>query len=63
MNYMSPKEAAEKWGITQRRVTVLCNEARINHVTRVGNAWLIPKNADKPEDARKNRYTKKLEEL
>lgn len=50
--YISAKEAATKWGISQRRVAILCSENRIADVTMVGNMWLIPKEATKPEDAR-----------
>lgn len=50
--YISAKEAAVKWGISQRRVAVLCSENRISNATMVGNMWLIPKKALKPEDAR-----------
>lgn len=49
---MSAKEAAEKWGISQRRVAVLCSENRIENAQMVGNMWLIPSNAEKPCDAR-----------
>lgn len=48
MEYMSAREAAEKWGISQRRVSILCTEVRIKGADRVGNMWLIPKNAEKP---------------
>ena len=51
--YMSAKEAASKWGITDRRVQVLCEQERIEGVFRLGNAWAIPANAEKPKDARK----------
>lgn len=56
MEYMSAKEAAEKWGISQRRVAVLCSENRVEEATMVGNMWIIPKNAKKPVDARSLRY-------
>lgn len=49
---MSAKEAAEKWNISQRRVSILCSEGRINDVAMLGNMWLIPRNAQKPVDAR-----------
>lgn len=52
MNYISAKEAAEKWQISQRRVAVLCSENRINGVMMVGNSWIIPATATKPKDAR-----------
>ncbi len=51
MKYMTPKEAAKKWGISQRRVHTLCKEGRINAV-RHGWAWVIPEDEDKPIDAR-----------
>lgn len=57
MEFMSAREAADKWGISQRRVAVLCSENRIAHATRIGNMWLIPVQAEKPIDARSLRYT------
>ncbi len=56
MNYLTTAETAEKWGISRRRVTVLCDEGRIKGVTQKGNMWLIPENAKKPEDGRKVRF-------
>lgn len=53
MEYMSAKEAAEKWGITRRRVQVYCIEERIPGAKKVGSQWIIPKEAEKPEDPRK----------
>lgn len=58
MEYISAKEAADKWGISQRRVAVLCSEGRIDNATMVGNMWLIPITAEKPLDARSLRYIK-----
>lgn len=60
MNYMTPKEAAEKWGISQRRVHTLCEQGRIRGAVRHGWVWLIPSCAEKPEDARikSGRYIK-----
>lgn len=58
MEYMSAREAADKWGISQRRVAVLCSENRIGNATMVGNMWIIPKTAKKPLDARSIRYSK-----
>ena len=52
MEYMTANEAAKKWGISSRRVHTLCGEGRIKGVTRLGNAWAIPNNAEKPKDAR-----------
>lgn len=58
MNYMSAKEAAELWGISQRRVAILCSEQRVPNAEMVGNMWLIPKDAEKPTDGRSVRYMK-----
>lgn len=52
MEFISAREAAQKWKITQRRVSVLCSEGRIKGVAMVGNMWIIPANVEKPSDAR-----------
>lgn len=59
MDYMSAREAADKWGISQRRVAVLCSENRIDDAVMVGNRWIIPAAAKKPIDARSVRYLQK----
>ena len=61
MEYISAKEAANKWGISQRRVAILCSENRIKNATMLGNMWLIPSSAKKPIDARSTRYKKSEE--
>ena len=58
MEFMSAREAANKWGISQRRVAVLCSENRIDNATMVGSMWIIPTTAEKPIDARSVRYSK-----
>ncbi|MPM96428.1 hypothetical protein SDC9_143591 [bioreactor metagenome] len=52
MDYISIAEAAEKWGITRRRVQILCSQGRISGIEKLGKSWAIPKNAVKPMDAR-----------
>lgn len=52
VDYISAAQAAEKWGITVKRVQVLCKENRIHGVERIGREWLIPKDSEKPADAR-----------
>lgn len=52
MEYMSAQEAADKWGITKRRVQILCASDRINNAVRVGNMWILPATAEKPADGR-----------
>lgn len=63
MEYMSAREAADKWGISQRRVAVLCSENRIENATMIGNMWIIPATAEKPIDARSTRYSKTEEKV
>lgn len=55
MEYMRVSKAAEKWGISDRRVRVLCSEGKIPGVIRKGNLYMIPENAQKPLDGRKSR--------
>ena len=52
MDYISTREAAEKWGISERRIQKLCEEGRIPGVIRFVRVWAIPKDAEKPTDAR-----------
>ena len=52
MRYLSTFEAAKKWGLSPRRVGVLCNENRIPGAQRAGSRWIIPEDAEKPADAR-----------
>lgn len=52
MEYMSISEASAKWNISNRRIQVLCAQERIPGACRIGNMWAIPKNAEKPVDAR-----------
>jgi len=52
MDYISTKEASEKWGITERRIQKLCEENRITGAIRFSRVWAIPKDAEKPVDAR-----------
>ena len=56
---MNVKEAAAKWGISDRRVRILCANGQIDGAYQRGKSWYIPDAADKP--ARK-RTAKKAEE-
>ena len=58
IQYITAREAAEKWNISQRRVSILCAENRIPNVAMLGNMWIIPRDADKPTDARKEKQVK-----
>lgn len=50
--FMSVNEAAKKWGISDRRVRILCSEGKISGAYRQGRAWKIPVDAVKPADGR-----------
>lgn len=50
--FMSVKQAAEKWGISDRRIRVLCSEGRIPGAYQEGRGWKIPIDATKPIDGR-----------
>lgn len=52
MDFISVKEAAARWGISERRIQKLCEENRIPGVVRFSRVWLIPKDARKPMDGR-----------
>jgi Fic family protein len=49
---MTTNQAAEKWGITSRRVRALCVNGQIDGAWREGKLWFIPDNAQKPADGR-----------
>ena len=50
--FMTVKEAAAKWGISDRRVRILCNEGKIPGAFQQGRGWKIPIDAVKPADGR-----------
>ncbi len=53
--YLSVREAAEKWGVSERRINQYCSEGRIPGAEKIGKAWVIPADADKPGDPRKRK--------
>ena len=70
MKYIKVSEAAAKWGISARRVRLLCEQGRIAGVERKGNLYMIPEDAERPIDARtyaktslKKSYTPILEQI
>ncbi len=54
-SFLSLREAAEKWGVSERRINQYCTEGRIPGVQRIGKAWAIPTDAEKPGDPRRIR--------
>ena len=63
MEFMSISQAANAWGISTRRIQVLCAQGRIPGTCKLGNMWAIPRDAQKPDDARikTGRYIKNKE--
>ena len=49
---MTAKEASELWGITPRRVQILCDKGKVQGAFRMGRTWIIPKGTPKPIDGR-----------
>ena len=50
--YITAKQAAEKWGVSDRRVRILCSEGKIPGAYQEGRSWKIPCDAVKPTDGR-----------
>lgn len=55
MDYITIREAAEKWGVSERRINQYCTEGRIPGAERFGGSWAIPADAEKPGDPRKRK--------
>lgn len=53
MNYVTTIEMSEIWGISARRIALLCEQERIEGAIKKGKTWLIPEDAEKPADKRK----------
>ena len=52
MGYITLKQAAELWNISERRIRRLIQENRIDGAVKIGNAWSIPEETSKPMDKR-----------
>ena len=52
MEYISVKQTAEQWGLSDRRVRLLCEQGKINGVVKQGRSYLIPVDAVRPADGR-----------
>lgn len=55
MNFITVKEAAEKWGVSTRSITYHLVDGRITGAVKKGNLWLIPTAAQKPADLRRGK--------
>ena len=52
MEYMTAQDAAGKWGVSDRRVRVLCSQGKIPGAYKNGKSYQMPANAEKPADGR-----------
>lgn len=52
MEFLTTKQAAELWGISARRVALLCAQGRIPGTVKAGKTWLMPPDAQKPLNPR-----------
>ena len=52
MEYITTKQVAERWGISDRRVRLLCAQGKIPNVIKHGRNYKVPANATKPADGR-----------
>lgn len=50
--FITVKQASEKWGVSDRRIRVLCAEGKISGAYQEGRSWKIPADARKPADGR-----------
>ncbi|MBZ9625597.1 DNA-binding protein [Clostridium sp. FP2] len=52
MDFITTKKASDMWGISARRVAVLCEQGRIDGVKKAGKTWILPSYSNKPVDGR-----------
>ena len=60
---MTTREASDIWGITPRRVQILCDKGKVHGAFRMGRTWIIPKGTPKPIDGRTKAARNKLTSL
>jgi len=46
--YVKACDMAEKWGVTDRQVQILCKAGKIEGAVKFGTTWAIPESAQKP---------------
>jgi hypothetical protein len=52
MDFLTTKQASKIWGITSRRIALLCEQGRVEGAVKAGAAWIMPANTPKPVDRR-----------
>ncbi len=55
MEFVSIHYKAQEWNMSKRRIQILCKEGRVAGAKMIGNMWTIPKDTEKPIDARKKK--------
>lgn len=63
MELLTTKELSNLWGISARRIAVLCEENRVKGAVKKGKTWLIPKDVEKPCDERHKKIIGEIEDL
>jgi excisionase family DNA binding protein len=51
-NYITVKEAGEKWNLKERTIQEMCVSGRIQGAVKFGKSWAIPADAKRPKDRR-----------
>ena len=51
-NYLTVKEAAQKWNLKDRAVQAMCMDGRIQGAVKFGKNWAIPANSERTKDKR-----------
>ena len=52
LDWITPSQASEKWGIKERQVQALCSQGKVEGAIKLSKVWIIPKDAPKPIDGR-----------
>ena len=55
MEYITVRQAAEKWDISPRLVQKYCAQGRIEGARKFGASWVLPACAEKPQDPRREK--------
>lgn len=53
MNFLTTTEMSKVWGISSRRISLLCAQGRVEGAIKKGKTWLILEGTKKPEDPRR----------
>ena len=61
--YMTVREAAQRWGVSERRVRMLCSQGRIPGAHQEGRGWKVPSDAPKPADGRVRSSERLLDQI